>query len=161
MLELKKIFKSHMAKSHPLTTYADGHIPLISNGLDTNGFVKYVEPQPGDAVFDFTGLCVSAFGEATVQHPPFMARGNAGSGLLVLEPLTAMSDDVLLWYAAYFNKAVRWRFSYGRMVSSKRLENIKVPSPDEVPKLLITPIIPVPKKPSKFVFKSNLVPYPL
>ena len=37
-----------------------------------------------------------------------------------------MSTAELLWYAAYLNRAVRWRFSFGRMVTVDRLSKIKV-----------------------------------
>ena len=120
-----------------------------------------MKPLSGDTKFDFTGLCISAFGEATVQHPPFMARGSAGSGLIVLEPLKPLDDDILLWYAAYFNKSVCWRFSYGRMVSSKRLERIKLVPPDDVPVIPVKANVPTSIITSASYPKMNMSYYPL
>jgi Type I restriction modification DNA specificity domain len=161
MQELKTLFKPHVAKSHPLTTYSAGEVPLISNGLESNGFVKYVTPQPKDAVYNFTGICVSAFGEATVQKPPFISRGCAGSGLIVLEPLVEMNESILLSYAAYFNRAISWRFSYGRMASSKRLEKIMLPLPGELPIISIKSKTPVTNSISYKTTKIKLESYPL
>lgn len=79
-------------------------------------------------VFDFTGIVVSAFAEATVQKGPFIARGNGGSGLIVLEPLEPTSLRDLLWYAAYINESVRWRFSFGRMVTVDRFRQVSRPT---------------------------------
>jgi hypothetical protein len=88
--------------------------------------VGYVTPLDGDRVFNFRGICVSAFCEATVQEPPFLPRGNGGSGLLVLEPIKEMSKNELLFYAAYINKAYQWRFSFGRMVKKDRFRDLEI-----------------------------------
>jgi hypothetical protein len=89
-------------------------------------------------VFNFEGICVSAFCDATVQKPSFLPRGNGGSGLIVLEPKGEMSYNSLLFYTAYINKYIKWRFSYGRMVTGDRLSNIEIP---EIPKKFIAPSI--------------------
>jgi len=83
---VKDLFLQDTAKSHAYSSYQEGGTAFISNGLSNNGVVGYVTSQPGDKVFDSTAICVSAFCEATVQSPPFIARGNGGSGLIVLRP---------------------------------------------------------------------------
>lgn len=108
------------------SSYDKGDVRFISNGFYNNGVVGQVKPTPKDRVFNFLGICISAFCETTVQEPPFLPRGNGGSGLIVLEPKKQMPNDELLYYAAYINKSIRWRFSFGRMVSKTRMEKIDV-----------------------------------
>lgn len=100
---------------------------FISNGKLNNGIVGYVTPLESDRVFEEKGICISAFCEATIQNPPFLPRGNGGSGLIVLTPLKPMNEELLTFYAAYINKYCNWMFSYGRMVTMERLKKIKLP----------------------------------
>ena len=86
-----------------------------------------------------------AYCEATIQEPPFMARGNGGSGLVVLEPKKAISGEGLLKIAAYINEAIRWRFSYGRMATPGRLAYFDIPELKLPLTLNIEQIIPQPK----------------
>lgn len=131
-MKLTSLFRVHVAKSRGFETYRRGDCAFVTNGLTNNGIQGFVKPTARDKIFDFTGICVSAFCEATVQKPPFIGRGNGGSGILVLEPLADMSESTLLFYAAYFNKNIRWKFSYGRMVSKERLSQMILP---ELPKI--------------------------
>lgn len=62
-----------------------------------------------------------------MQIPPFIARGNGGSGLVVLEPLGTMGIDQLGYVAAYFNTQIRWRFSWSRMATVDRLKTLEIP----------------------------------
>jgi len=39
-----------------------------------------------------------------------------------------MSFDELLFYSSYFNKYIRWRFSYGRMVKPDRIKRLEIPT---------------------------------
>lgn len=119
-------FKVHVAKSHAFKAYKGGDAAFITNGISNNGVQGYVSPIKSDKVFDFVGICISAFCEATVQKPPFLGRGNGGSGIIVLEPINNLSTNDLLYIASYINNSVRWRFSYGRMVSKERISRIKI-----------------------------------
>jgi len=47
--------------------------------------------------------------------------------LVILEPKQSMPYKELAYYAAYLNKGVRWRFSFGRMVTSERVKGILLP----------------------------------
>ena len=129
MKEAISLFRIHRASSKAFVDHDKGKIPFVSNGFMNNGIVGFVEPLPRDKIFNFQGICVSAFCEATIQYPPFIARGNGGSGLSVLEPKEAMTKSELYWYASYINQAVRWRFSFGRMLKRERLEKLQLPSP--------------------------------
>lgn len=102
----------------------------VTNGFRDNGVLGFVKPKPKDKVFKFLGLAVSAFSEATVQIPPFIARGNGGSGLLVLEPKVALTAEQLAFYAAYINTFIRWRFSWYRQLSVSRIRRLQVPEPE-------------------------------
>ena len=127
MPDLSSLFGSHVARSHSYKSYVMGTTAFVSNGLSNNGVLGYVEPKLGDKVFEARSICVSAFCEATVQEPPFIGRGNGGSGLVILEPKEAISREGLLKIAAYINEAIRWRFSYGRMVTPDRLMHFEIP----------------------------------
>lgn len=128
---LSELFNVHNSRSLGLEDYKKGNVRFISNGLQDNGIKGLVTPNPEDKVFNFRGICVSAFCEATVQEPPFLPRGNGGSGLIVLEPKKQMSYDELLYYAAYINETMRWRFSFGRMVSKNRIEQQDIEKYDQ------------------------------
>ncbi len=86
-----------------------------------------MQPDPVDRVFRESGICVSAFCEATVPEPPFIARGNGGSGLTVLVPKAPMSDAELFGYASYISQCHGWKFSFGRMATGARLASLLVP----------------------------------
>jgi hypothetical protein len=149
----------HNSKSSGFKSYDQGDTRFISNGFYNNGVVGLVTPHPKDRIFNFRGICVSAFCEATVQEPPFLPRGNGGSGLLVLEPKKKMSYDELLYYAAYINKFLKWRFSFGRMVSKERLIQLEVKEYDGSvhPSKSITQIMPLIPSVSQKVVNINFV----
>lgn len=127
MIRIKDLFNVVKAKSNSFSDYSLGDVPFITNGYYENGFVGFVEPCDSDRVFEEIGICVSAFCEATVQIPPFLPRGNGGSGLCVLKPIKKMSYDELVNYASIINTSIKWRYSYGRMVNKKRLEKELIP----------------------------------
>ena len=131
-IRVSDTFKVHVAKSHAFSKYTGGPVAFVTNGFSNNGVQGYVKPLPRDRVFGFEGICISGFCEATVQEPPFVGRGNGGSGVLALEPLRRMETKQLFAWAAYFNKYVKWRFSYGRMVSRARMLRIEV---TEIPRI--------------------------
>lgn len=123
-MKIKSLFDVHIAKSEAFEKHELGDTPFITNGLMNNGIKGYVKPLVNEKVFDFTGICLSAFAEATVHEPPYLPRGNGGSGLIVLEPKLSMTLHELLYYSAFINKRVSWRFSFGRMVTAERAKEI-------------------------------------
>jgi hypothetical protein len=147
MKRLDSIFRLHIARSQAYSDHCVGNTSFVSNGFSDNGVLGYVTPLPKDKVFKFIGICVSAFGEATVQRPPFMGRGNGGSGLVVLEPIESLEYQALLWYAACINKVVRWRFSFGRMVTCDRIKRLELPDVQEANIPVLDTIIPQANKP--------------
>lgn len=126
MVEIKNLFKLHNARSKAFKDHEKGEVTFVSNGTTNNGIVGYVKPLKGERVFNFMGICVSAFCEATVQFPPFIARGNGGSGLTVLESIQKMTYEEMLHYATTINLQLSWKFSFGRMVKRDRLRRLKV-----------------------------------
>jgi hypothetical protein len=129
MPRIDEVFTPHTARSVGFESYTKGEVAYITNGLRDNGIVGFVKPKPRDKVFAFAGIAVSAFCEATVQIPPFVARGNGGSGLMVLEPKVSLTADQLGFFAAYINTFLRWRFSWYRQASVERIRRLQIPDP--------------------------------
>ncbi len=120
------LFTIYHAKSKGFESYDRGEVPFVSNGLMNNGVIGFVSPLESDRIFNLRGICVSAFCEATIQEPPFLPRGNGGSGLMVLEPIAEMSKEELFYYASYINESFKWRFSFGRMVKKGRFRGLPI-----------------------------------
>jgi len=127
MRRIDEVFNLHRAHSDIFSRYRPGDIPYVGNGLSDNAVVGLITPLPKDRVFDFWGVAVSAFCEATVQCPPFVACGRAGNGLVVLEPKSKMTLGQLGYTAAYLNLAVRWRFSWYWQTTVDRLRRLELP----------------------------------
>ena len=127
MKRIDDLFNIHRARSDIFSRYEPGNVPYVGNGLSDNAVVGLVKPLKTDKVFDFAGVVVSAFCEASVQVPPFVACGRAGNGLVVLEPKERMTVSQLAFFAAYINLAVRWRFSWYWQTTSDRLKRLLIP----------------------------------
>lgn len=126
MPTIDELFTVHRAKSDLFSEYEPGVVGYVGNTTADNGMMGFVTPQPKDRVFRSLAISVSAFCDATVQAPPFIACGRAGNGLVVLEPKTHMTPTDLAHYAAYINTAVKWRFNWYRQVTADRLKPIQV-----------------------------------
>lgn len=133
MTKIEDLFKPHTAKSGGFSNHAKGDIAFVTNGFRNNGVLGFVKSKQDDRVFNFVGIVLSAFCEATVQIPPYIARGNGGSGLIVLEPINPMSADKLAHIAAYINTAVRWRFNWYRQATVERIRQLEIPNPRTPP----------------------------
>lgn len=128
MKRIDDVFNLHRAKSGLFTEYESGVVAYIGNGLVDNAVTGFVSPRAEDKVFNFRAICVSAFCEATVQMPPFVACGRAGNGLVVLEPKIAMPVRQLAYVAGFINSTVRWRFNWYRQVTADRLKTLLIPA---------------------------------
>lgn len=120
-------FKIENGKSSGEKNYQEGAIPYISSGDLNNSIIRLVEPDEYE-VFEYGGITVTAFGQASVQPWPFVARGNGGSSVRVLLPRYKMSFNELIWFASQIN-AQKWRIFYARMSIKSRLENLIISSP--------------------------------
>lgn len=127
MKRLDDLFKIHRARSGIFTDYEPGDVAYVGNGLTNNAVAGFVHPRRGDKIFNFRGIAVSAFCEATVQVPPFIGCGRAGNGMTLLEPKSEMSAAQLAYIAAYINLTVRWRFSWYRQTTANRIRPLMVP----------------------------------
>jgi len=127
MKRIDEMFNVHRAQSEIFSLYKPGDIPYVGNGLSDNAVMGLVKPLPGDRVFEFRGVALSAFCEATVQSPPFIGCGRAGNGIIVLEPQTPMSAAQLACTASYINLAVRWRFSWYWQTTATRIARLMIP----------------------------------
>jgi hypothetical protein len=128
MKSIEELFVLHRARSGLFSEYEPGEVAYVGNGLGDNAVVGFVTPLSGDKVFRFLAVVVSAFCEATVQAPPFVACGRAGNGLVVLEPRVPMKAGQLAFVAAYINQAVRWRFNWYRQVTVDRIKRLMIAS---------------------------------
>lgn len=126
MPSIEDLFDLKTARASGLSSHGHGDVAFVTNGFRDNGVVGFVKPRPKDRIFNSIGIVVSAFCEATVQIPPFIARGNGGSGLLVLEPRKPMKAEELGTIAAYINTALRWRFSWSRLVTADRIRRLQI-----------------------------------
>lgn len=125
LITLNKIFDIETAKSDAFEKYNSGDVAFITNGDIESSFLGYVEPFSNDKVFYKQGICLTSFGNALIHEPPFLPRGNGGSGLLVLLPRHEMSEEELYSYASQLNLQ-KWRFSFSRMVISRRIEKMSL-----------------------------------
>lgn len=149
------LFHIHNAKSGGFEMYEVGTVPFISNGVGNLGVLGLVKPRKNDRVFNFDGICVSAFCEATVHKSPYLPRGNGGSGLTVLEPKNKLSFEELLYIASYINSTYRWKFSYGRMVVKDRIKNFEINIPNKIKTIKSIPQL-VPEKQELQIIRENI-----
>lgn len=133
MPTIEDLFILHNARGSGFSRHKAGDVAYVSNGARSNGVMGYVTPRTGDRVFKFVGVVLSTFCEATVQAPPFMARGNGGSGLIALEPRTKLNADQLAYLAAFINTSVRWRFNWYRQATIDRVRRLEIPRPTNPP----------------------------
>ena len=144
MPTIDDLFLAHTARSLGYESYEPRNAAFVTNGLENSGVLGFVTPKSGDKVFDFVGIAISAFLEATVQAPPFVARGNGGSGLIVLEPKQEMSAAQLGHVSAYINSALRWRFSWYRQATVRRIKYLDIPHLEEATGAFrISPLLPL------------------
>ncbi|WP_341792826.1 MULTISPECIES: restriction endonuclease subunit S [unclassified Rickettsia] len=124
MLNIDNLFHIENAKSKGFEHYEEGNIPFITNGDYENSIVGFVTPLEKDKIFDRACICISSFCEATIQKPPFLPRGNGGSGLVVLVPKIPMKEEEIYFYASQINM-IKWKFSFSRMLIGRRIQNLK------------------------------------
>jgi SAM-dependent methyltransferase len=135
-VKLTDIFNLANGRSKGEKNFPEGEIPYISSGDELNSIVRLVTPTEEGEVFKHGAVTVTAFGLASVQPWPFIARGNGGSSVRVLIPKKKMSVKELVWFAAQINLQ-RWRYFYGRQAILSRLksghfqlQNLSVELPD-------------------------------
>jgi hypothetical protein len=143
MPKIDELFYAHRAKSDLFSEYESGDVSYVGNTTADNGIVGYVTPLASDRIFYERAIVVSAFCDATLHVPPFVACGRAGNGLVVLVPRHHMTRDELAHYAAFINAAVKWRFNWYRQVTADRLGVIDVPEPTpNVPEFSVAKYLP-------------------
>jgi hypothetical protein len=125
MKKIGDLFYIENAKSKGYENYEKGDVPFITNGDYEYAILGYVVPQKNDKVFNKQGICLSSFCEASIPKIPFLPRGNGGSGLVVLIPKKDMSEEELYFYASQLNM-FKWRFSFSRMLISRRIFNLEL-----------------------------------
>lgn len=131
-MKIKSLFFIENAKSKAFEKYDKGDIPFVTNGDYDNSIKGFVEPFNDDKIFYKDSICLSSFCQAVIHSPPFIARGNGGSGLVVLIPKTEMSEEELYFYAAQINR-FQWKFSYSRMLIKSRIKNLELIKYNSIP----------------------------
>lgn len=150
MPAIEEIFIPHSARASGFSNYSPGTVAYVTNGFRDNGVLGFVKAKATDRVFEFNGIVLSAFCEATVQIPPFIARGNGGSGLIVLEPKGPMSAAQLGYAAAAINTTLKWRFNWYRQATVDRIRRLQIPDPENSPvSFEVKKLFPASAKPSK------------
>ena len=130
MQSIDDVFVIHRSRSAAFNKHQPGSIAYVSNGVDDNGVVGYVTPLPEDKVFNTRAIVVSALRDPMVLEPPFIARGSAGSGLLVLEAKRLMKLNELIAAAVLIGHETKWRFHWYRQLTPERLG--RVPMIDKI-----------------------------
>ena len=128
---ISELFDIKVAKSKGTEDYDSGNVPFVTNTTLNNGIVKYVDPYPDDKLFSANTICISGLGYATLQLSEYLPKGNGGDSATILLPGKKMTIEELIYYTAIFNLLHRWRFSFGRKASKRRIESLEVPSYDE------------------------------
>lgn len=118
------VFKVHRAKSALFDWHDSGKVPFVSHGSNFGGVIGYVQPMPQDRVFQFNGITISSFCEASVHAPPYIADGRSGNGLVVLEPRGELNLKQLAFAASYINITLKWRFSWYRQTTADRIRRL-------------------------------------
>ena len=128
------VFDVRRARSVSFDDHGPGQVAFVSNG-EGSGIVGYVEPLRNETVFRKAGIAISAMSGASIQAPPFIARGSGGSGLVVLQPRENMVPEQLLCAAADYNCSTRWRFSWSRQITTEDIKrlSIRLPATDGQP----------------------------
>lgn len=111
------------AQSSNIEDYSFGEIPFVTSTELNNGVEKYIDPDENSLIIKEPCITISSFGYATVQLIPFVGRSHGA--IIILKPKTEMGLTELLYYAAQLNLQ-RWRFSYGRWVTKKRLLKLEI-----------------------------------
>ena len=125
-MKVQSIFDIDVARSKSADDYTEGKMPFVTNTVINNGIVDYVEPFETDKVFEGPAICISGLGHATVHEGRFLPKGNGGDSCTILKPKEKLSYSELIYYAAMFNVLHRWRFSYGRKASKRRIEDLDI-----------------------------------
>ena len=125
---IEEVFDVRRARSVSFDDHEAGSVAFVSNG-EGGGIVGYVKPLGNERVFRKMGIAISAMSGASIQAPPFIARGSGGSGLVVLQPREDMVPEQLLCVAADYNCSTRWRFSWSRQITTEDIKRLSVRLP--------------------------------
>ena len=146
---IEEVFDVRRARSASFDDHEAGSVAFVSNG-EGSGIVGYVKPLRNETVFRKAGIAISAMSGASIQRPPFIARGSGGSGLVVLQPREEMVPEQLLCVVADYNCCTRWRFSWYRQITTEHIKRLSVRLPA---------VNGQPDKPAAQSFVRSKVPY--
>jgi len=123
--KFEDLFEIVSAKSSNIEDYTLGDIPFVTSTELNNGVEKFIDPDEKSKIFEVPCIALSSFGFATIQTPQFIARSHGA--VLILKPKKGMCLTELSYFAAEINLQ-KWRFSYGRWATKKRLLKLAIQS---------------------------------
>lgn len=124
-MKLKELFEVRYGNANDANTYEKGKVPYVSSGSKNNGVVGFVDTDK--ELFDKYSITIAAkgsIGSSFVQPLPFIASKD---NVIVLKEKKGvkLSIEEKYFISAYINK-LKWRYSYGRTLSKRRVENIEL-----------------------------------
>lgn len=123
---IEDYFIPKRSKAGYIEDYVEGKTPLVSATLSNNGIAAYVDAEP---VFKAPAISVERVtGTAFVQTTDFIT---VPDDVNVLMPKVNLTLEQLYTVASIINNS-RWRFSFGRKLTPKRLKALPIPSLDKL-----------------------------
>lgn len=110
--------------------FTEGNVRLISSGETDNGVVGHIGAN-GDGkaeMFSANQMTVDMFGNAFYQDEPFYAVSHGRVN--VLKPRFSITKNIALFIATVI-KQQQYKYSYGRAVYSKVVENMVIKLPTD------------------------------
>lgn len=120
MLNIDDLFYIKRGSGDYLENLEDGDTPIVSSTTKNNGIVGFVDLKP-----IFKPPCITVdrvTGQAFIQVVDFVT---VPDDITVLVPKKRIDIEKIFYVAVSINKH-KWRFSYGRKLTSTRLKSIKI-----------------------------------
>ena len=122
--EVQELYKPMKGKGDYLIHLEEGTTPIVSATNDNNGITTYVDLEP---IFKAPLITVERVtGSAFVQLSDFVT---VPDDVVVLKPIR---DDIGLEFMLHTTLLIRmnrWKYCYGRKLTSKRIKKIRLPIP--------------------------------
>lgn len=127
--KLNSLFELKLSKGdNQANLLEEGHIPLISSGLNTNGITKFVKNGDGKSIkFEKNTITIDMFGKAFYHDYSFFSVSHGRVNILI--PKFTINKYIALFLITIIDNSFSNIFSYNRMCSQKRLNSTKIQLP--------------------------------
>ena len=124
--KLNSLFELKLSKGdNQANLLEEGHIPLISSGLNTNGITKFVKNGDGKSLeFEKNTITIDMFGKAFYHDYSFFSVSHGRVNILV--PKFTINKYIALFLITIIDNGFSNIFSYNRMCSQNRLKSTKI-----------------------------------